>query len=207
MQTRWRIPPDSCAGYASAKSRRPHQGERHDRAERATSGPSRPSRRTSEGDVVRDRQPGKAGVLLKHDTDAVGNPSGDRLPLERDSSPRSAEPRRRSVPAAWTCRSRTVRRQRKNSPLRRSRSRGPRARTTRPSVRKTRVSAEADCEARGGPAGGDRGSITRPSGASGRKLCRMIFDQSTSPLKCAHDFLCLSMLAFMPSTSKRPSPQ
>ena len=37
----------------------------------------------AERGVVPHRQPGKAGVLLEHDADAVGDLAGDGLPLER----------------------------------------------------------------------------------------------------------------------------
>ena len=44
----------------------------------------------AEGDVVLDRQPGKAGVLLEHDADAVRDVAGDAAALELDRRRRSA---------------------------------------------------------------------------------------------------------------------
>jgi hypothetical protein len=50
---------------------------------RAISALSTPRAPQAEGDVVADRQPGKARVLLEHHADAVGHLAGDRLALER----------------------------------------------------------------------------------------------------------------------------
>ena len=66
----------------SGEIHQPHEGERivdpaaHLRCRRALSP-------QAESGVVPHRQPGKAGVFLKHHADAVGNLAGDGAPFER----------------------------------------------------------------------------------------------------------------------------
>ena len=50
---------------------------------RRTSAGAEPLRLQAERGVVPHRQPGKAGVLLENDADAVGDFAGDGAPLER----------------------------------------------------------------------------------------------------------------------------
>ena len=86
----------------------PHEGERIvDPA--AHFGVRHAAAAQAEGGIVVDGQPGKAGVLLEDDADAVGNVAADGAAFEGDRALRSAAAARRGPPAASTCRSRTGR--------------------------------------------------------------------------------------------------
>ena len=172
MHTRWRMPPDSCGRIAAGELAEPHQVDARASTRigalrpRASLAPRRPNAMLS-----LDGEPGKAGVLLEHDADAVRDASADRACPRTSISPAVA----RCRPAISSSRvdlpqpdgPTTA----KNSPCLSSRSTGPTACTIGPppAGANTLVTPRsATCVAE--PAGPRALDFTAVLMSSGRKL-------------------------------------
>ena len=128
MHTRWRMPPESCAGIARRRSRTGRRASATSRHALVLLRRARASaRRRPNATLPATSSHGKRRVLLEHDADAVGRLARDRPSFELDRAlGRGRQPRdeleQRRLAAA-----RRARRRRRTRPCGCSRSIGPTA--------------------------------------------------------------------------------